>query len=199
MIHWHLEKSLGGAGFAVWRGPLVSRPPPDRGVLIPDRSVPQPVPPHRVVSGTCSPGLNSPLPQAAATLGRGGPPLPQRTRWDLAGTPLSPPSSLPAAPPHPVRRGLPGAGIADPWARPELPSVLRRERAVGRKEASSESLKPSARRKCREFTPAWERAGMSVYHRVNTSRDGCLCVCVASMPVCGFLCVCACANRCVNL
>lgn len=35
MIHWHLEKSLGGAGFAVWRGPLVSRPPPDRGVLIP--------------------------------------------------------------------------------------------------------------------------------------------------------------------
>lgn len=89
MIHWHLEKSLGGAGFAVWRGPLVSRPLPDRGVLIPDRSVPQPVPLHRAVSGACSPGLNNRLPQAAATLGRGGPPLPQRMRWDLAGKPLS--------------------------------------------------------------------------------------------------------------
>lgn len=89
MIHWHLEKSLSGAGFAVWRGPLVSRPPPDRGVLIPDRSVPQPVPLHRAVSGTCSPRLNNPLPQAAATLGRSGPPLPRRMRWDLTGKPLS--------------------------------------------------------------------------------------------------------------
>lgn len=35
------------------------------------------------------PGTQQPLPQAAATLGRGGPPLPQRMRWDLAGTPLS--------------------------------------------------------------------------------------------------------------
>lgn len=86
-------------------------------------------------------------------------------RWDLAGTPLSLPTELaPRGAASPVRRGLSGAGIADPWARPELPSVLRRGRAVGRKEASSESLKPSARRKCREFSPAWERAGMSVYH-----------------------------------
>ena len=71
-----------------------------------DRSVPQPVPRHRVVSGTCPPGLNSPLPQAAATLGRGGPPLPQRVRWDLAGTPLSLPSEFAprgAASPRPER------------------------------------------------------------------------------------------------
>ena len=108
---------------------------------------------------------------------------------------LAPLSSLPAVLPHPVRRGLPGAGIADPWAL----SMLRRERAVGRKETSSESLRPNARRKCWEFTPAWEYACVSVYHRVNASRDGCLCVCMASMPMCGFLRVCACANLCVNL
>ena len=64
-----------------------------------DPSVPQPVPPHRVVSGTCSPGLNSPLPQAAATLGRGG--LKGCVGTSRARLSLSPPSSLPAAPPLP--------------------------------------------------------------------------------------------------
>lgn len=102
---------------------------PDRGVLIPDRSVPASTSLHCASLVDVLPALNNPLPQAAATLGRGGPPFPQRT-----GRPrgqaflLAPPSSLPAgAALIPSSEDPPGAGDLIPGS-----SDARRERGCGK-------------------------------------------------------------------
>lgn len=150
--------------------------------------------PRLVVSGIYSLALNTPSPQSAITLARGGPPFPQRTMGDLAGTPLSRSSRL--APlctslPLPLlsRGGFLGQGSliqgsagAPVGALREGPAGRRGQHHIPKAKGAQERL---------GATPAWACAC------VNPSRDGCLCVCMA-MYACAWIstCLCVCEHVC---
>lgn len=94
MIYLHVENSLCGAGLCPVEAAAGTQATTGLRRSRSGSRCPPSCSPSLVVSGTYSLALNTLSPQSAITLARSGPPFPQRTLGDLAGTPLSRSSRL---------------------------------------------------------------------------------------------------------